>query len=109
MLTIVGIFILAEKISCSASTQEKFYNLGAWLIFIITVYRNSLFNANNVDYDQMLHSGVSDLGLHCLSASLLWDARHEWVKMTDDCKKQTEQTVILTVSWHLFLVAFVLY
>ena len=39
-----------------------------------------VFNANRVDPDQMLHSAVSDLGLHCLSMSLLWDARLKCVK-----------------------------
>ena len=24
---------------------------------------------------------ASDLGLHCLAMSLLWDARHKWVKL----------------------------
>ena len=31
-------------------------------------------NANSVDPDQMPHSAVSDLGLHCLPICLLWDA-----------------------------------
>ena len=38
-------------------------------------------NANSVDPDQMPHSVASDLGLHCLPVSHLWDARHKWVKM----------------------------
>ena len=32
------------------------------------------FNGNNVDYDKMLCSAASDLGLHCLPMPLLWDA-----------------------------------
>ena len=36
-------------------------------------------NANSVDPDQTPHS-TSDLGLHCLPMSLLWDARLIWVK-----------------------------
>ena len=36
-----------------------------------------IINANSVDPDQMPHT---DLGLHCLSVSLLWDVRHNWVK-----------------------------
>ena len=27
-----------------------------------------------------MRSAASDLGLHCLPMSLLWDARHKWVK-----------------------------
>ena len=36
-------------------------------------------NANSLDPDQMLRSVASDLDLHCLSVSLLWDARLKWV------------------------------
>ena len=39
-----------------------------------------VFNANSVDTDQTPHSAASDLGRHCLPTSLLWDARHKWVK-----------------------------
>ena len=49
----------------------------------------SLFNPNNVDPDQMPRSAASDLGLHCLSMSLLWDARCKWVKRNNsDVKTQ---------------------
>ena len=37
-------------------------------------------NANSVDPDQTPRSAASDLGLHCLPMSLLWDARLKWVK-----------------------------
>ena len=37
-------------------------------------------NANSVDPDQMPHSAASDLGLHYLPMSLLWEARLKWVK-----------------------------
>ena len=36
-----------------------------------------VFNANSVDRDQ---TPRSDLGLHCLQMSLVWDARHKWFK-----------------------------
>ena len=36
-------------------------------------------SANSVDPDQTPHSAASDLGLHCLPMSHLWDARHKWV------------------------------
>ena len=36
-------------------------------------------NANRVDPDQTPRSAASDLGLHCLPMSHLWDARHKWV------------------------------
>ena len=37
--------------------------------------------ANNVDPDQTPRSAASDLGLHCLLESLLWDARLKWVNL----------------------------
>ena len=39
-----------------------------------------VFNANSVDPDQTPRSAASDLGLHCLPMSLLWDTNHIWVK-----------------------------
>ena len=39
-----------------------------------------LFNANTVDPDQTPRSVASDLGLHCLVMSLLWDAMPKWIK-----------------------------
>ena len=41
-----------------------------------------VLNANSVDLDQTPRSAASDLGLYCLSMSLLWDARLKWVKST---------------------------
>ena len=38
--------------------------------------------ANNVEPDQTPRSVASDLDLHCLRISFLWDARHKWVKRT---------------------------
>ena len=35
-----------------------------------------VFHANRVDPDQTPPSAASDLGLHCLPMSHLWDARH---------------------------------
>ena len=36
-------------------------------------------NANSADPDQMPQNAASDLGLHYLLVSLLWDARRKWV------------------------------
>ena len=46
------------------------------------LYRNFLLNANSVDPDQTLHDAASDLGVHCLPMSLLWDARLKRVTST---------------------------
>ena len=40
----------------------------------------SQLNANNIDPDQTQRSVASDLGVHCLPMSHLWDARLKWVK-----------------------------
>ena len=37
------------------------------------------FNANSVEPDQTRRSAASDLGIHCLPMSLLWDARLKWI------------------------------
>ena len=42
--------------------------------------RISDLNANSIAPDQTLHSAASDLDLHCLPMSLLWEARLKWVK-----------------------------
>ena len=36
-----------------------------------------VLNANSVDSNQTPRSAASDLGLHFLPMSLLWDARHK--------------------------------
>ena len=36
--------------------------------------------ANSGDPDQMPHSAASDLGLHCLSVTLLQASQLQWVK-----------------------------
>ena len=40
-----------------------------------------VINANSVDPDQTPRSAASDLGLHRLLMSHLWDARHKWVNI----------------------------
>ena len=41
-----------------------------------------VFNADSVYPDQMPLSAMSDLGLHTIPISLLWDAEHTWVNIT---------------------------
>ena len=38
-------------------------------------------NTNSVDPDQTPQNAASDLVLHYLPMSFLWDARHKWVKI----------------------------
>ena len=40
--------------------------------------------ANNVDPDQTPHDVASDLGLHCLSLTLLRVSRQEWASRRTD-------------------------
>ena len=57
------------------------YIRGVLLVFILSCFVEiPELNANTVDPDQTPHFAASDLGLHCLPVSLLWDARLIWVK-----------------------------
>ena len=48
---------------------------GVWLDFIVMKFcRISELHANSEDSDLMPHSAASDLGVHCLPMSLLWDS-----------------------------------
>ena len=49
--------------------------------------------ANSGDYDQMPHSAVSDLGLHCLPNTLLRVSRLQWDKLM-------QQPGILEIQTH---------
>ena len=50
--------------------------------------KKTVFNANSVDPDQAPHSAASDLSLHCLTMSLLWETGYKWIKMiTSDQQK----------------------
>ena len=58
-----GLFYLSYDRSIS-------YIRGVWLLFTI-----SELNANSVDPEQTLRSVASDLVLHYMPMSLLWDSR----------------------------------
>ena len=60
------------------------YIRGVWLVFLLLscFVKISEINANGVDPDQTLLSAASDLRLHCLPMSHLWDARLKWVNIT---------------------------
>ena len=59
------------------------YVRGVWFLLLSCSVEISELNANSVDPDQTPHSEASDLGLHCLPMSLLWDARLKYVKVTE--------------------------
>ena len=52
---------------------------GLSLLLLLCFTEIPVCDANSVDPDKMLHFVASDLDLHCLSMSLLWDARHKLV------------------------------
>ena len=53
--------------------------MSGWFLIITCLIEIPVLNANSVDPDQMPRSAASDLGPHCLSMSLLWDVRLNWV------------------------------
>ena len=54
---------------------------GVWLVLLqyYCFIEIPIFRANSEDPDQTPRSAASDLGLHCLSMSILRDTRHKWV------------------------------
>ena len=55
---------------------------GAWFVLVLLLITEiPVLNANSADPDQTPRSAASDLGLHCLQRSHLWDARLKWVKL----------------------------
>ena len=55
------------------------YIRGVWFLLLSYFVEFSEVNANHVDPDQTSWSVASDLGLHSLPVSLLWDTRIKWV------------------------------
>ena len=69
---------------CYANSLDRSFSNRrvVWLVFIITKFiENPVFNANSVEPDQTPRSAASDLGLHYLPMSLLWDTKHKWDKI----------------------------
>ena len=64
----------------SLDQSSPTYGVSGWFLLLPYFIEIPVLNANSVDPDQMPRSLVSDLGLNCLLMSLLWDARHKWVK-----------------------------
>ena len=64
--------------------------MSGWFLLLSCFVEISELKANSVDYDQMQHSAVTDLDLHCLPISLFWDARLKLVK-------------VIMVHWNLYL------
>ena len=78
------------------------------LVFILTMlYKIPISHANSADPDQTSHSVASDLGLHCLSMSFLWNARRKWFcrgfisvgNPRDQMTRCTEFVTIFSSTW----------
>ena len=54
--------------------------VSSWVLVFPCFTEISIFKANREDPDQTPRSATADLGPHCLPMTLLWDARHVWVK-----------------------------
>ena len=65
--------------------------------YLLLLLKLSNVIANNVDPDQMPHSAASDLVLHCLPMSLLWDAWHIWVKVPITYNSSRSHSVIFSL------------
>ena len=50
------------------------------LVLVLSSIEILVLNANSLDPDKTPRSVASNQGQHCLPISLLWDARHKWVK-----------------------------
>ena len=66
-----------------SSLDESIPNIrNVWLIFLSHCFIYiPVINATSVDPHQTPLSAASDLGLHCLPMSHLWDARLKWVNV----------------------------
>ena len=80
MYTFLNSFMLSGLFYLNSLDRSISNRKGVWLICIITMFYRFSCNQYRVDPDQTPRSAASDLDLHCLPMSLLWDARHEWVK-----------------------------
>ena len=74
-----GLFYLNSLDQCISNKG------GAWVVFsVICIIKIRVFNANIIDPDQTPHSVASDLCLHCLQMSLLWEAWYKWAYKSSD-------------------------
>ena len=55
--------------------------MSGYILLLSWFIEISELNANIIDTGQRFHSAASDLGLHCLLMSILWDAKLKWVKL----------------------------
>ena len=61
------------------SLDQSISSLRGQILLLPCFIEMFVINANGKDPDQMPHSAVSELCLHCLLMSHSWDAKHKWV------------------------------
>ena len=73
-----------DRFICNRSRRSVWLVLS--LLYFIEI---PVSNANSMDSDQTPRYAASDLGLHCLPVSLLWNARHKWVNQDGPQSRST--------------------
>ena len=63
--------------SSTKSFGKVHLKIDGCLLFYFITFFFTVFELNSVELGQILHFAASDLGLHCLHMSLLWDTRHK--------------------------------
>ena len=66
-----------------------------------------VINANSIDPDQTPRSAASDLGLHCLPMSHLWDVRHKWVNKYN--KMYGSRFVLIPTKVYMYVTQFCIF
>ena len=66
-----------------------------------------VINANSIDPDQTPRSAASDLGLHCLPMSHLWDVRHKWVNKYN--KMYGSRFVLIPTKVYMYVTRFCIF
>ena len=76
--------MLSGLFQLNSLDQVIFSLRGVWSYLLLPSFiEMPVVNVSSVDPDLMPHCAASDVGLHCLPMSHLWDARLKWVKETD--------------------------
>ena len=71
--------------------------VSGWFVLLPCFTEIPVLYANSVDPDQTPRSAASDLGLHCLPMSLLWDTRLKWVKTAEaDARRRVQSQTPIT-------------
>ena len=88
-----------------------FQKMGVWSVLLLPYFTEiPRLNANRLEPDPTTRSAASDLGLHCLPMSLLWDATHIWVKLFGfedlaSSAMDSRKLQFLGASYHLIIYA----